>query len=85
MRICFCFAFSLLAPQETQSSQPIHKLKLCPPDHFQRLKTTKADEVFCFGIGRNTIYPLKQDTGDILGILVHVKIIGCYLIMLSNK
>lgn len=34
------------APQETQASQPIHKLKLCPPEDFQRLKTTKADEIY---------------------------------------
>ncbi|XP_067606971.1 caspase-12-like isoform X3 [Pseudorca crassidens] len=31
------------APQETQASQH-GKLKLCPPDHFHTLKTTKADE-----------------------------------------
>ncbi|XP_049570092.1 caspase-12 isoform X3 [Orcinus orca] len=36
------------APQETQASQH-GKLKLCPPDHFHTLKTTKADEVICFG------------------------------------
>lgn len=36
----------LTAPQETQASQPIHELKLCPPEHFQRLMTTKADEIY---------------------------------------
>ncbi|XP_053781768.1 caspase-12 [Desmodus rotundus] len=34
------------APLETQASQPSHNLKLCPPDLFHRLKTTKADEIY---------------------------------------
>ncbi|XP_014395290.1 PREDICTED: caspase-12-like isoform X1 [Myotis brandtii] len=54
----------LTAPQETQASQPIHKLKLCPPDHFQRLKTTKADE----------IYPVMEKEGRTrLALIIHNK------------
>ncbi|KAM8815973.1 caspase-12-like [Rhynchonycteris naso] len=29
-----------------QAFQPNHKLKLCPPDYFHELKTTKADEIY---------------------------------------
>uniref|UniRef100_G1NTF8 Caspase 12 (gene/pseudogene) n=1 Tax=Myotis lucifugus TaxID=59463 RepID=G1NTF8_MYOLU len=54
----------LTAPQETQASQPIHKLKLCPPDHFQRLKTRKADE----------IYPVMEKEGRTrLALIIHNK------------
>ncbi|XP_054580939.1 caspase-12-like isoform X2 [Eptesicus fuscus] len=52
----------LTAPQETQASQPIHKLKLCPPEHFQKLKTTKADE----------IYPVMEKEGRTrLALIIH--------------
>ncbi|XP_058401304.1 caspase-12-like isoform X2 [Diceros bicornis minor] len=36
----------LTAPQETQVSQPNDKLKPCSHDHFHKLKTTKADEIY---------------------------------------
>ncbi|ELK16528.1 Caspase-12 [Pteropus alecto] len=36
----------LTAPQKTQASQANHELKLCPHDHFHRLMTTKADEIY---------------------------------------
>lgn len=52
----------LTAPQETQASQPIHELKLCPPEHFQRLMTTKADE----------IYPVMKKEGRTrLALIIH--------------
>lgn len=47
--------FSLLDPQETQVSQPKDKLKPCSHDHFRKLKTTKAEEVICFGTGSHKI------------------------------
>ncbi|KAI5266489.1 Caspase-4 [Manis pentadactyla] len=36
----------MIAPQEAQASQPSDKLKLCPHDHFHKLKTTRADEIY---------------------------------------
>nr|XP_012604215.1 caspase-12-like isoform X2 [Microcebus murinus] len=36
---------ALTAPQETQCVQH-NKLKLCPRDHFHKLKTKKADEIY---------------------------------------
>nr|XP_014596836.2 caspase-12 isoform X1 [Equus caballus] len=33
-------------PQETQVSQPKDKLKPCSHDHFRKLKTTKAEEMY---------------------------------------
>ncbi|XP_036115830.1 caspase-12-like isoform X2 [Molossus molossus] len=52
------------ASQETQASQPIHKLKLCPPDHFHRLKTRRADE----------IYPvMEKENRTRLALIIHNK------------
>ncbi|XP_045433673.1 caspase-12-like isoform X3 [Pipistrellus kuhlii] len=54
----------LTVPQENQASQPIHELKLCPPEHFKRLITTKADE----------IYPVMKKEGRTrLALIIHNK------------
>ncbi|XP_019065892.1 caspase-12-like [Fukomys damarensis] len=39
-------AISPVVPQETHSARSEDALKLCPPDHFDKLKTEKADEIY---------------------------------------
>ncbi|KAK2498644.1 hypothetical protein MC885_007810 [Smutsia gigantea] len=59
-------------PQEAKASQPSDKLKLCPRDHFHKLKTTRADE----------IYPVMEKEGRTrLALIICNKEFDC----LSNR